>query len=160
MCPNLGWFVRSLIVKGRACWTVSGYLQGLHSFNLESLMSGVSWWVNCVAFSLEWRLFHYIVNISHLVGVVVLKKNSNILLYMTFEREPGPCISLQYGFSLLLPCLYISSLISNCLNLPFETQRRSWMFNEAYFLQRRDWGHRKYFGLKSPTGFYVVSISN
>ena len=120
----------------------------------------VSWWVNCVAFSLEWRLFHYIVNISHLVGVVVLKKNSNILLYMTFEREPGPCLSLQYGFSLLLPCLYISSLISNCLNLPFGTQRRSWMFNEAYFLQTRDWGHRKYFGLKSPTGFYVVSISN
>ena len=89
-----------------------------------------------------------LISLTHLV----LKKNSNIMLCMTFEKEPGHCLNLQYGFSPLLPCLYISSLIHNCLNLAFGTQRRSWMLNEAYFLQTRDWGTENLLGSRAPQG--------
>ena len=47
---------------------------------------------------------------------------------------------------LLLPCLCIPSLISNCLKLPFGTQESS-----------RNRGHRKNFKPRSPIRFYSVS---
>ena len=49
-------------------------------------------------------------------------------------------------------------LISNCLNLPFGTQGRSWRLNEACFLQARKGGHRKTFVPRSPTGYCSTFI--
>ena len=44
---------------------------------------------------------------------------------------------------LLLPCFhFLPSRISNCLNLPFGTQRRSRRLIEAYILQTRNRGHK------------------
>ena len=36
----------------------------------------------------------------------------------------------------------LTSLISNCLHLPFETQGRSWRLNETHLLNKK-WDHRK-----------------
>ena len=49
----------------------------------------------------------------------------SLLILMSFS---GP-FNLAPGGSLAAP-----SLISNCSNLPFGTQGRSWRLNEAYFL--------------------------
>ena len=62
---------------------------------------------------------------------------------------------LRYCFLTTLP-LFLHSLtplvISNCLNLPFGTQRWS-RRPKAFFLQTRNGGHKKSFGLrKAPQG--------
>ena len=99
-------------------------------------------------------MLHQVVNIFHLVGVVVLQKSSKILICISLEEDPGPCskaalLFFDYSSLSLHP---LPSSISNCLNLPFGTQGRSWRLNEAYFLQTRNGGHRKGFGPRSPTG--------
>ena len=67
-------------------------------------------------------------DIFHLLGFSLVK-SSKILLPVLLEAEPGPNPRLHYCFlaapPLSLPLL--PSLISNCLNLPFGTQGRSWM---------------------------------
>ena len=95
---------------------------------------------------------------STLVGALVLQKNSKILLCLFLEEEPGHCPKYVWT----APPLFLYSLtflISNCLNLPFGTQRRSWRLNEAYCLQTRNRGHGKvlYVGaLKGPAGFHYL----
>ena len=41
-----------------------------------------------VTFSLEWRMFHQVVNIFHLTGVLVLQKSSRILFCMSLLEGP------------------------------------------------------------------------
>ena len=64
----------------------------------------------------------------HLLGVLVLQKNSKILLCIFLEEEPGPALSLHCGLLTAPPWSLhpLPSLISNCMNLPFGTQGRSW----------------------------------
>ena len=88
------------------------------------------------------------------VGVIVLQKNSKILSCIFLEKEPGPCPKAGRFFvlCLFLRCCFLTapplrlhslpSLISNCLNLPFGAQRRSWRLNETYFLRTRNGGER------------------
>ena len=63
----------------------------------------------------------------HLLRVLVLQKTSRILLRIFLKEEPGLFPRLQYF--LTVPPFSphpLRSLISNCSNLPFETQGRSW----------------------------------
>ena len=66
------------------------------------------------------------------------------LLYIySLRRNQDPALSPHYCF-LTTPPLFLHSLpflISNCLNLFFETQGRSGRLNEAYFIQTRNRGH-------------------
>lgn len=71
---------------------------------------------------------------------------------------------LYYGF-LTFPPLYLhslTSLISNCLNMPFGTQGRSRRLHGAYFLQTRNEDLGK--GIETsctqegPTGSCSISI--
>ena len=120
------------------------------------------YWI--VTFSLEWRMLHQVVNTFLLVGVLVLLKSSKILLLLcdipwggtgTLQGRPHYCFLPVAPLSLHpLP-----SLISNCLNLPVGTQGSSWRLNEACFLQTRNWGRRKDFVLRSPTGSCSVSLT-
>ena len=93
------------------------------------------------------------------MGVLVRKKNSKTLLCMTFEKEPGPCLSLQYCFLLLLPCLYISSLICNW-NYPLELRggHECWMKLISY---KQEIGAQKIFWAQEPhrvlCGFNIKS---
>lgn len=57
----------------------------------------------------------------------------------SFWRNPDTSFILYYGF-LTFPPLYLhslTSLISNCLSMPFGTQGRSGLHG-AYFLQTRN----------------------
>ena len=75
-----------------------------------------------------------------------------IPLCLFLEEEPGPCPMLHYSF-LISPPLFLhslTSLISNCLNLPFATQGRSRRLNETYFPQTRNGGHRNDLYLGGP----------
>ena len=76
------------------------------------------------------------------------------------RRNLHPAQRLHYCF-LTVPLMSpppLRSLISNCLNLPFGTQERSWRLHEAYFLQTRSGGHRTAFVPRSPTGSCSVSV--
>ena len=76
-----------------------------------------------------------------------------VLLSVSLERETGSspkAVLLFDFFSLVFASPPFP--ISNCLNLSLGTQRRSWRLNEAYFLRRRNRGHRKAFVSGSPTG--------
>ena len=72
-------------------------------------------------------MFHQVVNIFHLLGVLVLPKSSKILLCVSLEVEPEPAPRLNSCFFTAPPLSLhsLSSLISKCLNLPFGTQGRS-----------------------------------
>ena len=94
------------------------------------------------------------------MGVLVLQKSSNILLCVSLEGEPGPCPKAARFFSLTIPPLSLHpllSMISNCLNLPFGIQGRSWKLNEAYFIKIRHGGHRKAFVPRNLIGPCLVS---
>ena len=68
----------------------------------------------------------------------------------TLEAEPGPCPKTALLF-LNYPSLVFASLpflISNCSNLPFGTQGRSWRLE----------GDRKASMPRSPTGSCLVSV--
>ena len=54
---------------------------------------------------------------------------SDVTCYLPFEEEPGPCFIHTLIFLLLLLSFCIP-LISNCLNLPFATQGRSWRLKQ------------------------------
>ena len=87
---------------------------------------------------LEWRVLQQAVGIFHLLGASVLQKSSK-LFCVSSKGDQGPVPRLHYCF-LTAPPLSLHpllSLISNCLNLPFETQGGSRRVNEAYFLPRR-----------------------
>ena len=63
----------------------------------------------------------------------------DIIMYIPSGGTQTPHL-LYYGF-LTFPPLYLhslTSLISNCLNMPFGTQGRSRRLNGAYFLQTRN----------------------
>ena len=95
---------------------------------------------DCVTVSLEQRMLHQIVNIFHLVRGSVSAKQLKILLCVSLEGEPGPCSKLDHRF-LTAPLFSprpLPFLITNCLNLPFGTQGRSWSLHETYFLQTRN----------------------
>ena len=64
-----------------------------------------------------------VVNISHLLGVLVLQTSSKVLLCVSLEVEPGPCSKAAS----------LTSLISSCL--PFETQGRSWRLKPVSYKQ-------------------------
>ena len=74
---------------------------------------------------------------SHLVGVSVSAKSSKILFCVSLEgnQDPAPKAALLFPDCSLLSLHPLPSLISNCLNLPVGTQRRSRRLNEANFLQ-------------------------
>ena len=90
-----------------------------------------------VTFSLEWRMLHQIVNVFHFLRVLVLQKSAKILLCVSLEVEPASCPKAALLFfdcsSLVLESL--PSLISNCLNLPFGTQGRSWRLEPIPYKQ-------------------------
>ena len=136
------------------------------SFGIRWFRDGLLWFsrfLNCVTVSLEQRMLHQIVNIFHLVRGSVSAKQLKILLCVSLEGEPGPCPKLDHRFlTAPLFCPHpLPFLITNCLNLPFGTQGRSWSLHETYFLQTRNWGHRKasiHRVPQSPACFHCHSI--
>ena len=97
---------------------------------------------NCdLAFSLEWRMLHQVVNISDLVKVLILQKSSKVGLCVSLEGEPGP---FPQSAPLFLDCSPLSlhpllCLISNCWNKPFGTQGRSWRLKPTPY-KKEGWG--------------------
>ena len=108
-------------------------------------------------------MLHQIGNIFHLAGGSVSAKQLKILLCVSLEGEPEPCPKL-HRCCLTAPLFSphpLPFLISNCLNLPFGTQGRSWSLHETYFLQTRNWGPRKASirrAPQSPACFHCHSI--
>ena len=94
-----------------------------------------------VTFSLEWRVLHQAVHLPFGLGVVV----------SSTEELKGIVLSIPWGGDRTLPqvCSLISwwspddflslhslpSLLSNCLNLPFGTQGRSWRLEPMPYKQ-------------------------
>ena len=73
-------------------------------------------------------MLHRLVKIFHLLEVLVLQKNSKILLCISLEAEPGPAPRWHYCFLTVSSWSLhpLHSLVSSCLNLSFGTQGRSW----------------------------------
>ena len=68
-------------------------------------------------------------------------------------QEPSPRLYYCFVTASLLSLHPLLFLISNCLNLPFETQGRSWRLNESIsYKQETERGHRKPFVSRSPIG--------
>ena len=84
---------------------------------------------------------HTVINhkCSHLEGVSVPVNSSKILLYLSVDRETGPCPKTSLD-CLPLVSHPLPSLINNCLNLPFGTQGRSRRQTESCFLDYKKWG--------------------
>ena len=110
-----------------------GYVEGLHASGLVSgdlLDELMSFFVSFNVTSDR---------LSGMKNAAILK---SLLLCVSLEVEPGPC---PVVFCLHPPCFCsrslqpFPSLSSNCFNLPFRTQGKSW-------------------GLKSPTGSRLVSV--
>ena len=101
---------------------------------------------------------------SACVGALVLHKNSKILLCIFLQENQNPAPRMHYCILIDLPLFLhsLTSLIWNCLNLPFGTQWRSRGLNEAYFLQRRNGGLGKAFvprrAPQGPAGFLFQSL--
>ena len=109
-----------------------------------------------VMFFVEWRRLHQVVSIFHVLGVLVLWKNSKILFRIFLEEEPGPCSKAIFSWLLLVsasPPFPDQQLFEPILG----TQGRSWTLTEVYCLQTRNGGHRKAFVSRSPTGPGSVS---
>ena len=72
-------------------------------------------------------------------GGSVVYKSERILLQIFLEKEPGPCpeVALFPDCSSLVSASLLS-WISDCLNLLFGTQGRSWRLNEAHFLIKQE----------------------
>ena len=103
------------------------------SSTLRSNWSGV-----CMLTGFSWRGFQY------------LKISCKTLLCASFDGEPGLCPKAALDcFSLVSHPL--PSLINNCLNLPTETQGRSWRLNEGSFLWLKKWGTQKGLVPRTPT---------
>ena len=94
------------VSHGRGFLLGSGCSQGLHLFSIEIVSGGPmicgsqGYWT--VTFSLEWRMFHQVVNIFHLVGVLVLQMSSRILFCMsltgrTHSKRPWCWERLKVG---------------------------------------------------------------
>lgn len=94
----------------------SGCVQGLYSFHLASGGFLKSFKVITLWLSL-W-------NILQFVRVIVLHKNSKILLCISLRRNQDPDPSLHYWFltALPTPVHLLNYLVSNCENVSFGTQ--------------------------------------
>ena len=94
------------------------------------------------------------------VAVHGVAKSRTLLSYWT-EIAPGPCPKAALCFLAnppLSPCP-LPSLISNCLNLPFGNQGRSWRLVSVPYKQgmgKACW-HRKAPVPRSPAGSFSVS---
>ena len=134
MCPNLKGVVRSLtIMLQRGCdQLVDSLLIGWWGGKWESASStfcsnhsGVYVLVGSIQLaSPTWWGFQY------------LQNSSKTLLCISLRRNQDPAPRLHCCFLTVPPLSLhpLPSLISNCLNLPFGTQGRSWRLNEDYFL--------------------------
>ena len=74
-------------------------------------------------------------------------ETSKILLYVSLGGNKDPAPKLHYCFQKTPPLSLhpLLSLISNCLNLPFGIQGKSWRLNGAFFLQTRNERSRRAF---------------
>ena len=99
-----------------------------------------------------------VVNIFHLLGVLVLRESSRYchVYPLRGNQDPGPRLQYCLWTASPLSLCPLPSLISDCLNLPFGTQGRSWRL-KPYSLQARNGGCRKASVPRSPTGFSSVS---
>ena len=99
------------------------------------------------------------VTIVHLGGdLISCRRAQRYSDVYSLSRNKDSALKLHYCF-LTAPLLFLHSLTSlrsNCLNLLFGTQGRSWRLNEAYFLQTRKGGHRKAF---VPFRVLLVSVT-
>ena len=69
-------------------------------------------------------------------GFQYLQNSSKILLRISHEGEPGPYPKAALSFLDCSLSLHpLPSLISNCLNLPFGTQGRSWRLESVPYKQ-------------------------
>ena len=67
-------------------------------------------------------------------------------------------LSETYSWLFLLVSHLFCPVINNCLDLPIETQRRSWRLNEGCFLKSKKWGTQKVSVPRNPRGPCVVSF--
>ena len=111
-------------------------MQSLHSFNLEITSGGPVIVIEPSLWNEECFIKQFI---FHLLGVLVLRKSSKILLCVSLRRNQDRAPRLHYCFSAAPPLSLhpLPSLISNCLNLPFGTQGRS-RRPRHFFLQTRN----------------------
>ena len=99
--------------------------------------------------------------IFHLLGHLVLGKNSKIMLYISLEEDPCPKAAL---LSLLFPApswsLHVlPSLISKCLSLTFGTQG-SLMEAEASSLNTRDGEHKAFCAQEPHRAWLCYTVSH
>ena len=142
--PNLGGFVKEFYSNSSrvGLLIILGYAQSLYSFNLVS--GGLQINFSCphdyqtVTFSLEWGLVHLPFSGAF----------SSINSPKVYPLRNMPCVyplrwnqdsasRLQYCF-LTVPPLFVHpfpSLISDCSNLPFGTQERSWKVESVPYKQ-------------------------
>ena len=103
----------------------------VYDFLLIGWWWGNRWCSRNLVFSLE-------LPSSTWVKTLILGKRTERYCHIfSLRRNQDPASKLQYCF-LATPPLFLPSLpslISNCLNLPFGTQKRSVRLNEVYFLQ-------------------------
>ena len=103
----------------------------------------VSWWASVVLKviklwpSLEWRMLHQVVNIFHLLGFSFCRRAQRYCYVYPLRRNQDPAPRLCYCFLTVPPLSLhpLPSLISNCLNLPFGTQGRSWRLKPIPYKQ-------------------------
>ena len=135
--------------------------QSIHRHSSNWLIvrcSGVSI-INLVPTGLEsvclWAAYFF-----HLAGISLPAKYLKYIAMYISLGKLRLCPKTAYG-SLTVSPLSLHPLlcqISICLNQPFGTQGNPWRWNETYFLQKRNKGHRKAFVIQSPKGFYVISM--
>ena len=97
------------------------------------------------------------VSFSHRMGFQ-LQSSSNALSCVSPEGKPGR----RSKAALFLDCACLVSApppFSNCLDLTFGIQGRSWRLNEAHFLWSRKGGPRKASVPRSPTTSCCVSVT-
>ena len=95
------------------------------------------------------------------VGALVpAEELKDVVIYIPWRRSQDPAPLLHYCFltatSLFLH--FLPSLISNCLNLPFETQGRS--VEAEWNLLNKKWGHRKGLYTGGPHRILLSFIKN
>ena len=89
----------------------------------------------CIRWPKEWSFSFSISPSNEYSGLISFRTDSLDLLAGRRDSQESSSLFLHP-----LPCL-----ISNYLNLPFETQGRSRRLDKAYFLQTRNLGHEKHF---------------
>ena len=136
-CPNLWGFGEEFCSSGSRMGLLIrfGCVQGLHSFNLvsDNLLMSLSDFINLASGGLLWNEEYK----SFCQRFSFCKQLKDIVLCITWDRIRTLSQSYIIVSWLFLPslCIPLPSLISNCLNLCFGTQGRSWRLRPIPYKQ-------------------------